>query len=187
MNITWEPTEGYDYQAQYGTDEAGNYYRISANKETVSVSTPDGFNGSGWTAEEALATAILERPTILTAPYNLTADDLGYWTDRAGTVTDKTVFIKRATPITFNRSDWSGSIGTIFPVGPDTFEIENIDDQWLMEKCEDDKNVIVMTNTKDGRKYYGVKCNKDWLFSEAGCQRENEDPRIAFAQMMYNI
>lgn len=65
MKINWEPTAGNDYCIQKGTDENGNHYQMSANQETVSIRTKDGFIGSGWTAEEALEAAEAERREAL--------------------------------------------------------------------------------------------------------------------------
>jgi hypothetical protein len=40
-----------------GTDAQNNVYRSPENGETVTVETPDGRTGCGWTPEEALANA----------------------------------------------------------------------------------------------------------------------------------
>lgn len=57
MPVIWEQTKGNHFQSRKGKDELGNTYRITANLETVSCKTSDGFSGSGWTAREALASA----------------------------------------------------------------------------------------------------------------------------------
>jgi hypothetical protein len=58
MKITWKDDDpGFGYSSATGHDEDGNTYHTPANMETVSVVTPDGRQGFGWTAEEALANA----------------------------------------------------------------------------------------------------------------------------------
>ena len=60
MTIKW--TKDYEdmvYSSHTGIDEVGNVYHESANQETVSVTTPDGKHGIGWTASEALDSASL--------------------------------------------------------------------------------------------------------------------------------
>ena len=55
MTIKW--TEDYPksmYSSMTGIDEAGNIYRTPANRETVTITTPDGRKAIGWTAEDAL-------------------------------------------------------------------------------------------------------------------------------------
>jgi hypothetical protein len=39
-------------------DENGNTYRESASRKVVTCTTPEGFAGTGWTAEDALARAL---------------------------------------------------------------------------------------------------------------------------------
>jgi hypothetical protein len=100
-SVLWEPTKGNHFQAQKGVDELGNIYTLSANKETVTVRTPDGYTGIGWTAEEALESAhatkseaILDEfkaesiEDAIQAPPNLSIEALSYWHKRACEVLD---------------------------------------------------------------------------------------------------
>ena len=55
MTIKWtEDNPTATYTSMTGVDEAGNIYRTPANRETVTITTPDGRKAIGWTAEEAL-------------------------------------------------------------------------------------------------------------------------------------
>lgn len=58
MNIIWEQNSGNEYQNARGVDEWGNKFFMPAHRETCYVTTPDGYKGYGWTAEEALAIAV---------------------------------------------------------------------------------------------------------------------------------
>ena len=66
MHITWTPTDRDAWAANRftghtGTDEAGNVYTTPAHGETCHVRTPDGFEGSDWTPEDALRSALEKR------------------------------------------------------------------------------------------------------------------------------
>ena len=192
MTIVWEPNE---YVPQKGTDELGNRYHISAN-QTVTCRTPDDFSGCSWTAKEALAAAMSEKenarkswqtqqPITLSGPHDLEAADQDYWSKRASILLDQPTVVQPAIPINFNRHDWTGSTGTIYPTGPNAFIIEDIEGQWTMTERE----VIVTMTNEDGRQYHGFKSvhNGNTIFSEMACEHGDEDPRIAFAQVMYNL
>ena len=59
MQIKWTKKEpDMEFSGENGIDENGNRYYITANKEVVTVTTPDGKHGMGWTAEEALEIAL---------------------------------------------------------------------------------------------------------------------------------
>lgn len=119
----------------------------------------------------------------LKAPAGLNTDDLTYWTARAAIVLGQPVFIKCREPITFNREDFSGSTGTVFPTGPNTFTIEDIDGRWTQSTGTD---VITMAD-EAGRQYLAYKYRSKFYFAEGNCEREDEDPRVAFAKLMYSI
>lgn len=70
MKINWEQTKGNSFQSARGTDEHGNSYFMTANREICTCTTPDGFKGQGWTAEEAFHNAHLEGMNNLTVPDN---------------------------------------------------------------------------------------------------------------------
>jgi hypothetical protein len=73
MKINWTVDHPEaNYSTKTGTDEAGNRFRMTANGEVVTVTTPDGREGQGWTAEQALANAT--RPQVLAL--RPTTDDL---------------------------------------------------------------------------------------------------------------
>ncbi len=56
--ITWTKDHPEaTYSSFTGRDENGNVFHQSANLETVTVTTPDGRQGMGWTAEQALKSA----------------------------------------------------------------------------------------------------------------------------------
>ncbi len=102
-NVNWEPTKGSHFQARRGTDEDGNRYVMSANLEFVSVITSDGYTGGGWTAEEALDSAIMTRHDAMLeeliaeaaikdvkikAPPDLDYESLMFWRERAQEISD---------------------------------------------------------------------------------------------------
>lgn len=91
---------------------------------------------------------------------------------------------QRPEPIGFNRHDFTGATGAIRPLSSSTFTIDDVDGEWTMEDDGVD-GLIAMSNS--GQSYLGYWHSGKACFSEFGCQRENEDPRIAFAQMKYNI
>lgn len=226
MTIQWEPTKGNHYQAQNGTDEYGNKYRMSANLETVTCTTPDGYVSGGWTAEEALSGAINERtatqidkdrlaqlkawgyeiltqgesdefkelealeqvcecdavPTLQAT--NLDFEDLCHWYQRAAEVLGHPVTIEKLPdPIRFNRHDFTGEIGTIRPTNANTFTIDDIDDEWTVS----DINGIIKISDGEEQVYRGFWDYGKAYFSACGCEREDADPRIAFAQVLHNI
>ncbi len=49
-NITWRPSQ---HGGWFADDEHGNRWRMTSNRETVTVITPDGHEGIGWTPETA--------------------------------------------------------------------------------------------------------------------------------------
>lgn len=61
VTVTWEQMKGNHYQSRKGVDKSGNIYQMTANLEVVVCKTPDGFSGTGWTAQEALNIAITEK------------------------------------------------------------------------------------------------------------------------------
>lgn len=103
MTIKWQPTRDNHFQVRCGVDEAGNRYQVSANLETVTVRTPDGFTGCGWTSQEALTSACANRevartswlePITLNGPATLTAADLAYWLKRSSVLLGESVVIR---------------------------------------------------------------------------------------------
>ncbi len=195
MTIKWNTNED---QTQSGIDGNGNKYKIGANQDTVTVNTPDGFTSCGWTAQDALSGAMaakeavckswtlseIPKPITLTAPHDISSEDIQYWAARSITLLGTPVEVKEASRIYFNRHDWTGLLGIIYPTGPDTFTIKDVDGNWLMTRNED---VVVMTDIEKTREYHGFKSNEKYYFAEMGCEREDADPRIAFAQLMYNL
>lgn len=57
--LEWKLTESETWTS---SDNDGNKYFMPANQETCTVRTPDGYEGFGWTPEEALSNA--EKPKI---------------------------------------------------------------------------------------------------------------------------
>jgi hypothetical protein len=56
--IVWEKDNvDQEYTSRTGRDTEGNIYHISANMETVTCTTTDGFYGCGFTATDARANA----------------------------------------------------------------------------------------------------------------------------------
>ncbi len=115
---------------------------------------------------------------------NLDFGDLAHWHQRAIDLLGRSVTIEELPdPIVFNRHDWTGETGTIRPTSADTFTIDGIDGKWTMTTrgC-----YIKMSDGKD-REYHGFWDYGKAHFGECGCDREDADPRIAFAQVMHNI
>ena len=48
--INWNPSV---HGGWYCVDKHGNYWHMSANREVITVTSPAGLTGSGWTAERA--------------------------------------------------------------------------------------------------------------------------------------
>lgn len=121
--------------------------------------------------------------TLTLKATNLDFADLCHWHQRAKELLGHPVTIDiRPDPITFNRDDWTGENGTIRPVNDDTFTIDGIDGVWTME----DVDGLINMDDGEGRNYMGYWHNLAF-FSVCGCEREDADPRIAFAQVMHNI
>lgn len=58
MTIRWTKDHPQDdFSSRTGVDENGNTFHMPANGETVTVATPDGRHGMGWTPSEALQSA----------------------------------------------------------------------------------------------------------------------------------
>lgn len=71
MSIHWTKDHPEDdFSSRTGTDENGNTFHMPANGETITVTTPDGRNGLGWTPTEALQSVVQPAATAdaLSAP-----------------------------------------------------------------------------------------------------------------------
>lgn len=190
MTIKWSTNKNGTHS---GIDGDGNQFAIAKFEKNIICLTPDGFSGCSWSARDALAAAMSNKEAArkswtpqsitLTGPHDLCSEDVVYWTARASTLLGNHANVKPATPIYFNRHNWTGGLGVIYPIGPDTFTIKDVDGNWLMTKTED---FVIMTD-KETREYHGYKSNGNYYFAEMGCEREDPDPRVAFAQMMYNL
>lgn len=59
VDVTWRVDfPDAQHSTMTGQDEAGNAYQLNACREVVTVRTPDGRTGEGWTAGEALRDAL---------------------------------------------------------------------------------------------------------------------------------
>ncbi len=74
MTITWTKNHPEaDYSSYSGIDSEGNVYTRTANGEVYTVTTPDGRKACGWTADEALKSA-LSMPILAAALTNAELD-----------------------------------------------------------------------------------------------------------------
>lgn len=62
MQVNWITTEIDDQNGTRGSDMDGNKYFSPPSGETVYCTTPDGRKGCGWTAAQALESALSEPP-----------------------------------------------------------------------------------------------------------------------------
>ncbi len=176
-------------------DESGNQFTINKIEQTITVKTLDGFRGCSWNASEALAAAMRTKEAARKswtlnpspcAPHNISPEDAEYWAARAITLLDSQVEVKPASRIYFNRHDWTGGLGVIYPTGPNTFKIKDVEGHWLMTTSEN--GIVTIIDKEDtSRKYRGWFVSNNYYFVEMGCEREHADPRVAFAQLMYNL
>ncbi len=60
--LEWEETESGTWTS---SDNDGNKYFMPANQETCTVRSPDGYEGFGWTPEDALSDALSKIEKLL--------------------------------------------------------------------------------------------------------------------------
>ncbi len=68
MTVNWITTEIDDQSGTRGSDMDGNKYFSPIGGETVYCTTPDGRKGCGWTAAQALESALSET-SLLPCPF----------------------------------------------------------------------------------------------------------------------
>lgn len=91
--------------------------------------------------------------------------------------------------ITFNRNDWTGKNANLTADG-DKFVLNGLDSKlahWRMTTTKDD--LIKMVNQKTGIAYLGFQnFQSKWFSFRAGTvSREDKNPMVAFAQLMWNL
>ncbi len=124
----------------------------------------------------------------LRASTPLDFEDLCHWYARSASLLGRPVTITQVLePIVFNKNDWTGLTGTIRPTGENTFTIDDIDGEWKMTQSSLWPHAVTMTDG-GAHTYRGFWHFGKVYFCEFGSEWEdNDDARIAFAQMMHNI
>lgn len=115
---------------------------------------------------------------------DLGPQEIAYWKQRSEAVLGQPTTITFAVPISFNRHDFSGAGGTIRPTSATTFTIDDIDSEWFLSDVD---GIIKISDGEGEQVYRGFWNYGKAYFSVCGCEREDADPRIAFAQVLHNI
>lgn len=82
MTIRWEKTKSRTWK---GIDDDGNMYSMPGSQETCTVRTPDGYEGFGWTPEEALSN-VEKLLDMMPSKNSIDKDWRKTYADRFGTI-----------------------------------------------------------------------------------------------------
>ena len=91
--------------------------------------------------------------------------------------------------ITFNRSDWTSREATL-TANKNEFVLDGMPDElssWFLRPHSRDHELIVISNTKRNLHYHGNFFRGKYYFNQFGVEREDKNPMVAFAQLMWNL
>lgn len=90
--------------------------------------------------------------------------------------------------ITFYKSNWTDDLATL-TVDEDKFILDGLDSEFSRWRMTTDDGLIKMINQVTGIAYLGFQnFRSEWFgFQANGVSREDKNPMVAFAQLIWNL